>query len=157
MAGSHIQTTRPAPRKAAAKLGRAQPQPSSATTAPGATSRILQVAPKRHLRASHPFPKALKSTKDLPEDPLDRPGDAQTPSRLRFSRIWEANMGPCWHPTGTKICVCVENANMHLTLGFLSSNTDFVVSRTVYLRHKIHQKTALEPSASWSNTFSDSF
>ena len=34
-------------------------------------------------------------------------------------------MGPCCHPTRTKLCVCAENADMHLTLGFLGSNTEF--------------------------------
>ena len=77
------------------------------------------------------------------------------PPRLRFSGILEANMGPCWHPTRAKCCVCVENADMHLTLGFLGSNTDFGVSPAAQLRHKIHQKTAMEPPASWSHTLFD--
>ena len=42
---------------------------------------------------------------------------------------------------------------MHLTLGFLSSNIDFGVSLTAYLRHKNHQRTILEPHASCRHTF----
>ena len=86
------------------------------------------------------LPELPGSTKEHPGAAQDRPGDAQRPSRLRFSWIREANMGPCWHPTRTKNSVYRENADMHLTLGFLGSNTDFVVSRAAYLRRKIHQK-----------------
>ena len=32
---------------------------------------------------------------------------------------------PYWHPTRTNFCVRAENADMHLTLGFLGSNTHF--------------------------------
>ena len=59
-------------------------------------------------------------------------------------------MGPCWHPTQTKFCVCVENSDMHLTLGFVGSNTDLRLSPTVALRHKLYQKTAVESPASRS-------
>ena len=34
-------------------------------------------------------------------------------------------MGPCCHPRRKKICALLKNADMHLTLGFLRSNTDF--------------------------------
>ena len=87
------------------------------------------------------FPELPGSTKEPPRAARDRPGDAQRPSRLRFSWIREANMGPCWHPTRNKNSVYRENADMHLTLGFLGSNTDFVVSRAAYLRRKNHQKS----------------
>ena len=49
-------------------------------------------------------------------------------------------MGPCCHPTGINSCVCVEDADMHLTLRFLGSNTNFGVSLAAYLRHKTIKK-----------------
>ena len=66
-------------------------------------------------------------------------------------------MGPCWHPTRAKCCVCTENADMHLAIRFQRSNTDFGVSHAAYLRQRIHSKTAVELPASWSNTFFDIF
>ena len=86
------------------------------------------------------FPDFSGRVTEPPGASQERPGDAQTPPGLQFSRILKANMGPCCHPTRTNTRFCVEDADMHLTLGFLSSNTIFGVSLAAYLRHKTHQK-----------------
>ena len=56
----------------------------------------------------------------------------RTPSGTRFFRVFMdfgcqhgSMLGQCWHPRPRKIRGLVKNADMHLTTGFLGSNTDF--------------------------------
>ena len=60
-------------------------------------------------------------------------------------------------PNKNKILsLSVKNDDMHLKLGFQGSNERFGISLAAYLRHKNHQKNALEQPASWRQTFSTS-